>query len=236
MFIANSASFSMMKSAYANNISNIQHSTKKDASGSGSNTTEQAGAKSNQTKEVRISSTARTLSNPANPDYPFQIDNSSNNKINDQLSMTNSNDTGELNLYTATAKLNSSESSQSKNSTDANSSNKTESVPSAETETDTTNSSAVDIVAKTEEIINTISKVREDLTAQKSSSSVGMDNSRRALFAYGENIANAETKIRDIDFASETTFFTKNQGLISSSTTMLSQSFQINSHALNLIG
>jgi len=234
MLIANSASSSMIKSAYANNNSNLQYSMKKLASGSGLNMTEQASTKSKQLTQSESSNTEKTVQNTENQNSSSQIDNSANSKINDQVSMTNSGDTGELTLYTATAKLNSSENLQSKNSTDANSSNKTENVPSAETEAVTTNSSAVDIVAKTEEILNTISKVREDLNAQKSSSSVGMDNTRRALFAYGENIANAETKIRDIDFASETTFFTKNQALISSSTTMLSQSFQIKPRPQNL--
>jgi flagellin len=50
------------------------------------------------------------------------------------------------------------------------------------------------------------------------------------------NTTDAESRIRDVDFASETTNFTKNQILVQSSTAMLSQANSLPQNVLSLLG
>jgi len=50
------------------------------------------------------------------------------------------------------------------------------------------------------------------------------------------NTTGAESRIRDVDFASETTSFTKNQILVQSSTAMLSQANSLPQNVLSLLG
>lgn len=157
-------------------------------------------------------------------------------KINDQVSVTKSSESGELNIYTASAKLKGSVKSQSENSAETTKKSENNNDAVDELETDTTNSSSADLAGQMEEAINTISKAREDLNAQIAGSSGRMENTRLALLAYEDNLPNAETKVRDIDIARETTTFYKYQVLSSVSNAMLGQANQINSNALSLMG
>jgi len=63
-----------------------------------------------------------------------------------------------------------------------------------------------------------------------------MEQTRSALLSYEDNIRAAESKIRDIDMASESTTFTKYQVLSQAGNAMLAQANQLPNQVLQLLG
>lgn len=242
MLISNTGNANIISNNYANGKKNFQSSMSNISSGKSSSATGSANIKNDQLIRSESVSAIKSLKTTKNSTSSNQTDNSSAGKINDQVSMTKSSESSEFNLYTAAAKLKGSVNSQSENSAETTNKSENNNKAADELETNTTNSSSVNLagqIKEVEEVISTISKAREDLNAQKagsSGSSGRMENTRQALLAYEDNLQNAETKVRDIDMASETTMFSKNQILHSSSNAMLAQANQLDGNVLRLIG
>lgn len=239
MLISNTGNANIIPNNYANGKINFQSSMSNISSDKSSTTTGSANIKIDQLIRSESGSAIKALKTTENSTSSNQTDNSSAGKIIDQVSMTKSSESSELNLYTAAAKLKGSVNSQSENSAETTNKSENNNKAADELETNTTNSSSVNLAGKMEEVISTISKAREDLNAQRagsSGSSGRMENTRQALLAYEDNLQNAETKVRDIDMASETTMFSKNQILHSSSNAMLAQANQLDGNVLRLIG
>jgi len=236
MLISNTGNANIIPNNYANGKRNFQSSMSNISSGKSLTATGSANIKIDQLIRSESVSAIKALKTTENSTSSNQTDNSSAGKINDQVSMTKSSESSELNLYTAAAKLKGSVNSQSENSAETTNKSENNNKAADELETNTTNSSSVNLAGKMEEVISTISKAREDLNAQKAGSSGRMENTRQALLAYEDNLQNAETKVRDIDMASETTMFSKNQILHSSSNAMLAQANQLDGNVLRLIG
>lgn len=92
--------------------------------------------------------------------------------------------------------------------------------------------SPVDSTGQIEEAIGSMSNARKDLNGQQ----VRIANTRDALMRYEDNVRAAETKVRDIDMARESSTVAKYQTLTHVSTAMLSQANQLPGSILKLIG
>ena len=87
-------------------------------------------------------------------------------------------------------------------------------------------------VGKIAKAIDHIANARASLGSQQKR----MEQTRSALLSYEDNIRAAESKIRDIDMARESTNFTKYQVLSQASNAMLAQANQLPSQVLQLLG
>ena len=88
--------------------------------------------------------------------------------------------------------------------------------------------SAINILS---DAINTISKTRATLGAQQ----VRMEHTAAGLTSYEDNLRSAESKIRDVDMARESTLFAKNQILTNASNAMLAQANQLPQSVMQLL-
>ncbi len=79
--------------------------------------------------------------------------------------------------------------------------------------------------------INKISEVRATLGAQQ----VRMEHTAAGLTSYEDNLRAAESKIRDVDMARESTLFAKNQILTNAANAMLAQANQLPQSVMQLL-
>lgn len=91
---------------------------------------------------------------------------------------------------------------------------------------------AVSAISVLDEAIDSVNKTRSDLGAFVNRIEHAINN----LMVSNTNQQAAESLIRDVDFASETTRFTRNQILTQSGTAMLAQSNMIPQSVLQLLG
>lgn len=94
-----------------------------------------------------------------------------------------------------------------------------------------TQSDAVDAIVSLDESINSVNMLRADLGASVNRLEHAINN----LLVSQVNQQTAESLIRDVDFAEETTNFTRNQILMQSSTAMLAQANSMPQTMLALI-
>ncbi|MFH1760738.1 MAG: flagellin [bacterium] len=95
----------------------------------------------------------------------------------------------------------------------------------------TTSSYALGAVTSVDTAINSINNMRSDLGAYVNRLEYTIDN----LDNQSSNMQTAESVIRDVDFAYETTEYTKNQILVQSATAMLAQSNTLPQSVLTLV-
>lgn len=88
------------------------------------------------------------------------------------------------------------------------------------------------IIGKLDMAINFIAKSRASMGAQQKR----VEMTRDGLMSYGDNLRAAESKIRDIDIARESSEFAKNQILVNSGVAMLGQANQLPQSVMRLIG
>ncbi len=88
------------------------------------------------------------------------------------------------------------------------------------------------IIGKIDMAIDFIANARAAMGAQQKR----VENTREGLMTYEDNLRSAESKIRDVDMASESTEFSKNQVLVNAGTAMLAQANQLPSSVLRLLG
>lgn len=87
-------------------------------------------------------------------------------------------------------------------------------------------------LAKVDEALSTLTSNRAELGALQNRLQAGMNN----MQIYQENLSGANSRIRDVDMASETAVLTKQNILSQASTSVLSQANQNSMLALKLIG
>ena len=92
--------------------------------------------------------------------------------------------------------------------------------------------SSSDVVGKLAKAIDFISNARANNGAQQNK----LEQTRSGLLAYEDNLRSAESKIRDVDMAKESTMFAKYQILNQVSNAMLAQANQLPQQVLQLIG
>lgn len=95
----------------------------------------------------------------------------------------------------------------------------------------TTQANAVLAISEVDAALNSVNSVRANIGAYVNRLEHAVNN----LMVSETNQAAAESSIRDVDFASETTSFTRNQILMQSATAMLSQANMIPSSVLGLL-
>jgi len=95
-----------------------------------------------------------------------------------------------------------------------------------------TSGRAQDALAIIDKAIDDVTNARGDLGAFQSATLESGLNSLRATY---ENMTAAESTIRDVDFASESAIFTRNQILIQASTAMMAQANQLPQNVLQLL-
>jgi flagellin len=93
-----------------------------------------------------------------------------------------------------------------------------------------TNASAA--ISTLDGAIDSVNKMRSDMGAFINRLEHAINN----LTVSNNNQQSAESQIRDVDFATETTNFTRNQILVQSSTAMLAQANQVPQSVLQLLG
>ena len=96
----------------------------------------------------------------------------------------------------------------------------------------TTQSDAIAAVQSLDESINSVNLMRSNMGAFVNRLEHAINN----LATSNTNQQSAESQIRDVDFATETTQFTKNQILTQSATAMLSQANSLPQSVLSLLG
>lgn len=95
-----------------------------------------------------------------------------------------------------------------------------------------TQSSATTAISSVDSALDKVNKLRADLGSYINRLEHTINNLSNQEF----NTQDAESRIRDVDFASETTQFTRNQILVQSSTSMLSQANSKPQSVLSLLG
>jgi len=95
-----------------------------------------------------------------------------------------------------------------------------------------TQSSAVTAITAVDAAMDKVNRLRADLGSYINRLDHTINNIANQEF----NTQDAEARIRDVDFAQETTQFTRNQILVQSSTSMLSQANQKPQSVLSLLG
>lgn len=95
-----------------------------------------------------------------------------------------------------------------------------------------TQSSATTAISSVDTALDRVNRLRADLGSYINRLEHTINNLANQEF----NTQDAESRIRDVDFASETTQFTRNQILVQSSTSMLSQANQKPQSVLSLLG
>jgi len=88
------------------------------------------------------------------------------------------------------------------------------------------------VIGKIDKAIDFIANARASMGAQQKR----IETTRAGLLAYEDNLRAAESKIRDIDMAAETTNFSKYQILTNASNAMLAQANQLPASVLQLLG
>ncbi len=96
----------------------------------------------------------------------------------------------------------------------------------------TTQVAASDTIEKLDTAIKSVNEVRSNLGTYINRLEYTVSN----IANLESNTTDAESRIRDVDFATETTDFTKNQILVQSSTAMLSQANSLPQNVLSLLG
>jgi len=94
-----------------------------------------------------------------------------------------------------------------------------------------TNVAALDALSVIDNAIKSVNTMRSDMGAYVNRIEFAIANLNNQVF----NTQDAESRIRDVDFASETTEFTRSQILSQSATSMLSQANQVPQSVLSLI-
>ncbi len=94
-----------------------------------------------------------------------------------------------------------------------------------------TQASALTAISKIDTAIKTVNGARSDIGSTVNRLEHAINNISNQEF----NTQDAESRIRDVDFADETTKFTRNQILTQSATSMLSQANQLPQNALSLL-
>lgn len=94
-----------------------------------------------------------------------------------------------------------------------------------------THASALSAVAKVDTAIKSVNKMRSDVGAYVNRLEHAINNLNNQSF----NTQDAESRIRDVDFAEESTNFSRQQILSQSSTSMLSQANQIPQSVMRLV-
>jgi flagellin len=89
-----------------------------------------------------------------------------------------------------------------------------------------------DVIGKLDTAINYISKSRAGIAAQQNR----LQNTKEGLLAYQDNLTAAESQIRDVDMAKESTNFSKTQVLTNASNAMLAQANGLPNSVLQLLG
>jgi flagellin len=103
---------------------------------------------------------------------------------------------------------------------------------SATTSALTTSSAAMSALSKIDIAIKSVNTMRSDMGAYVNRLEFAISNLSNQIY----NTQDAESRIRDVDFAKETTEFTRAQILTQSATSMLSQANQIPQGVLSLLG
>ena len=96
----------------------------------------------------------------------------------------------------------------------------------------TSQSDAVQAISKLDAAINSVNTMRSDMGAYVNRLEHAINN----LMISNTNQQSAESLIRDVDFASESSQFTRNQILTQSGTAMLSQANMVPQNVLRLLG
>jgi len=91
---------------------------------------------------------------------------------------------------------------------------------------------SADAITELSAAVNTVATTRAKMGAQQ----VRMEHTASALTSYEDNLRAAESKIRDIDMARESTLFAKSQILSNASNAMLAQANQLPQSVLQLLG
>ena len=92
--------------------------------------------------------------------------------------------------------------------------------------------SSTSAVGKLDKAIDFVANARASMGAQQTR----LEQTRSGLLSYEDNLRAAESKIRDVDMASESTNFTKYQILTNAANAMLAQANQLPSSVLQLLG
>ena len=92
--------------------------------------------------------------------------------------------------------------------------------------------SSTSSVGKLDKAIDYVANARASMGAQQTR----LEQTRSGLLSYEDNLRAAESKIRDVDMASESTNFTKYQILTNAANAMLAQANQLPSSVLQLLG
>jgi flagellin len=95
-----------------------------------------------------------------------------------------------------------------------------------------TQAAAVAAIDELDKAIGSVNEVRSNLGTYINRLEYTVSNISNLEY----NTTDAESRIRDVDFATETTSFTKNQILVQSSTAMLSQANSLPQNVLSLLG
>jgi flagellin len=95
-----------------------------------------------------------------------------------------------------------------------------------------TSTAALSALSLIDTAIKSVNTMRSDMGAYVNRLEFAMSNLSNQVY----NTQDAESRIRDVDFAKETTEFTRSQILTQSATAMLSQANQVPQGVLNLLG
>jgi flagellin len=103
---------------------------------------------------------------------------------------------------------------------------------SATTTSVSTSTSALSSLSLIDNAIKSVNTMRSDVGAYVNRLEFAISNLSNQIY----NTQDAESRIRDVDFAKETTEFTRSQILVQSATSMLSQANQVPQGVLSLLG
>ena len=103
---------------------------------------------------------------------------------------------------------------------------------SSTTSSVSTSSSALSALSNTDNAIRSVNTMRSDMGAYVNRLEFAISNLSNQVY----NTQDAESRIRDVDFAKETTEFTRAQILTQSATAMLAQANQVPQGVLSLLG
>ncbi|OGV33524.1 MAG: hypothetical protein A2020_10525 [Lentisphaerae bacterium GWF2_45_14] len=92
--------------------------------------------------------------------------------------------------------------------------------------------SSTSTIGKIDKAIDFVANARASMGAQQTR----LEQTRSGLLSYEDNLRAAESKIRDVDMAAESTNFTKYQILTNAANAMLAQANQLPSSVLQLLG
>lgn len=93
-------------------------------------------------------------------------------------------------------------------------------------------STAAGVIGKIDKAIDFVANARASMGAQQKR----IEQTQEGLLTYEDNLSAAESKIRDVDMARETTIFSKYQILTNASNAMLAQANKLPESVLQLLG